>query len=203
MLIFIYLYLSSLRVITFDGVSMVKLLSRLWQALLLVLLIELSSHIVTAERERETTSRLVTAPHRNAGAGVIDGSGTEHFNSDKSEDGEQNIRVSVSTVALCTLAMAAATGLGAIPFFFFELDPQWAGICNGVAAGVMLAASFDLIQEGQGHGSGSWVVSGILSGGVFIWFCKKVLFFEHVIKLYVHLILVLHLVDFHYCFGIA
>ncbi|KAK1564555.1 hypothetical protein Q3G72_005701 [Acer saccharum] len=29
-----------------------------------------------------------------------------------------------------------------------ELDPQWAGICNGMAAGVMLAASFDLIQEG-------------------------------------------------------
>ncbi|KAI8026761.1 Protein disulfide isomerase-like 5-1 [Camellia lanceoleosa] len=38
-----------------------------------------------------------------------------------------------------------------------EFDPQWAGICNGMAAGVMLAASFDLIQEGQEHGSGIWV----------------------------------------------
>ncbi|KAL0439444.1 UNVERIFIED_CONTAM: putative zinc transporter [Sesamum latifolium] len=65
--------------------------------------------------------------------------------------------------------MAVATGLGALPFFFVELDPQWAGICIGMAAGVMLAASFDLIQEGQGHGSGSWLVLGI-----FIWLCKKV-----------------------------
>ncbi|XP_047329969.1 putative zinc transporter At3g08650 [Impatiens glandulifera] len=85
-------------------------------------------------------------------------------------------RVSVSMVALLTLAMAAATGLGAVPFFFIELDPQWAGICNGMAAGVMLAASFDLIQEGQEHGSGScWVVIGILAGGIFIWLCKKIL----------------------------
>ncbi|KAK8307672.1 hypothetical protein V6Z12_D02G002400 [Gossypium hirsutum] len=84
-------------------------------------------------------------------------------------------RVSLSTVALLTLAMAAATGLGAVPFFFVELDPQWAGICNGMAAGVMLAASFDLIQEGQEHGAGSWVVIGILAGGVFILLCKKFL----------------------------
>ncbi|XP_022761367.1 putative zinc transporter At3g08650 isoform X3 [Durio zibethinus] len=84
-------------------------------------------------------------------------------------------RVSVSTVALFTLAMAAATGLGAVPFFFVELDPQWAGICNGMAAGVMLAASFDLIQEGQEHGAGTWVVIGILAGGIFILLCKKFL----------------------------
>ncbi|AES72736.1 putative zinc transporter At3g08650 [Medicago truncatula] len=84
-------------------------------------------------------------------------------------------RVSVSTVALFTLAMAAATGLGAVPFFFVELDPQWAGLCNGMAAGVMLAASFNLIQEGQEYGSGSWVVTGILAGRVFIWLCKKFL----------------------------
>jgi hypothetical protein len=40
----------------------------------------------------------------------------------------------------------------------------------------MLAASFDLVQEGQVYGSGSWVVFGILSGGIFIWLCKKVLY---------------------------
>ncbi|CAA0816590.1 Putative zinc transporter [Striga hermonthica] len=135
---------------------------------------------VTAQRIDESSQR-ITAPKRNAGSGVIDGSGLEHIvNSDKGVNrmGEWqvgNSRVSVSTVALFTLAMAAATGLGAVPFFFLELDPQWAGICNGMAAGVMLAASFDLIQEGQGHGSGSWVVLGILAGGVFIWLCKKFL----------------------------
>jgi zinc transporter ZupT len=82
--------------------------------------------------------------------------------------------VLVSTVAWSTLAMAAATGLGAVPFFFMELEAQWAGLCNGMAAGVMLAASFDLVQEGQVYGSGSWVVFGILGGGIFIWLCKKV-----------------------------
>ena len=39
----------------------------------------------------------------------------------------------------------------------------------------MLAASFDLIQEGQEHGAGNWVVTGILAGGIFIWLCKKVI----------------------------
>ncbi|CAN7002924.1 unnamed protein product [Brassica oleracea var. botrytis] len=53
---------------------------------------------------------------------------------------------SVSTVVLFTLAMAAATGLGAVPFFFVKLDPHWPGICNGMAAGVMLAASFELVN---------------------------------------------------------
>ncbi|KAE8685650.1 putative zinc transporter [Hibiscus syriacus] len=87
-------------------------------------------------------------------------------------------RVSVSTVALFTLAIAAASGLGALPFFFVELDPEWAGMCNGMAAGVMLAASFDLIREGQEHGAGSWVVDGILAGGAFILLCKKALVSE-------------------------
>ncbi|KAF9603891.1 hypothetical protein IFM89_038172 [Coptis chinensis] len=32
-------------------------------------------------------------------------------------------RVSASTIAWFTLAMAAPTGLGALPFFFVELDP--------------------------------------------------------------------------------
>lgn len=89
-------------------------------------------------------------------------------------DASKGGRVSVYVVAWSTLAMAAATGLGAVPFFFLELEAQWAGLCNGLAAGVMLAASFDLVQEGQMYGSGSWVVFGILSGGVFIWLCKKV-----------------------------
>lgn len=154
---------------------------RVKQVVLVFLFIVILSHGITAEHEKETLQRLRTAPRRNAVGGVIDGSGTEHsVNSDKSgnEMGDWqggNNRVSVSTVAFFTLAMAAATGLGALPFFFVELDPQWAGICNGMAAGVMLAASFDLIQEGQGHGSGSWVVLGILAGGIFIWLCKKFL----------------------------
>ncbi|MFQ6627743.1 hypothetical protein Gotur_007217 [Gossypium turneri] len=123
----------------------------------------------------------IRSPPNNVGNNVIDGTGTEKVISFKDDNNLMSnwkgsySRVSLSTVALLTLAMAAATGLGAVPFFFVELDPQWAGICNGMAAGVMLAASFDLIQEGQEHGAGSWVVIGILAGGVFILLCKKFL----------------------------
>lgn len=84
-------------------------------------------------------------------------------------------KVAVSTVAVLTFFMAVATGLGAVPFFFMTLKPQWAGMCNGVASGVMLAASFDLIQEGQKHGGGSWVVAGLLFGGLFILVSQKLL----------------------------
>ncbi|XP_022761366.1 putative zinc transporter At3g08650 isoform X2 [Durio zibethinus] len=135
---------------------------------------------ITADGQNEISER-IRAPHKNVGNNVIDGTGTEKVISFEEDDktmgdwkGSYN-RVSVSTVALFTLAMAAATGLGAVPFFFVELDPQWAGICNGMAAGVMLAASFDLIQEGQEHGAGTWVVIGILAGGIFILLCKKFL----------------------------
>lgn len=136
---------------------------------------------VTADSENKTSERLITAPLKNTIASVIDGNNLgEVFNTITDEnDGKKggNSKVSVTTVALFTLAMAAATGLGALPFFFVELDAQWAGICNGMAAGVMLAASFDLIQEGRDHGSGNWVVMGILTGGIFILLCKK--FLEH------------------------
>lgn len=151
--------------------------------LFFLLLIVVLSGFLTAESEKNNSQTIRAAPLRNTRDSVIDGTITEGaFNSDGASDGLDerkggNSRVSVSTVGLFTLAMAAATGLGAIPFFFVELDAQWAGICNGMAAGVMLAASFDLIQEGQDHGSGNWVVIGILAGGIFIWLCKK--FLEH------------------------
>ncbi|KAL3680633.1 hypothetical protein R1sor_023589 [Riccia sorocarpa] len=81
----------------------------------------------------------------------------------------------VSLVAMLSLLMAVVTGLGATPFFFMKVEAQYAGICNGIASGVMLAASFDLIKEGQKYGGGGWVVLGILSGGLFIYYSQKVL----------------------------
>ncbi|XP_004302515.1 PREDICTED: putative zinc transporter At3g08650 [Fragaria vesca subsp. vesca] len=135
----------------------------------------------TAKSEEEVSRKLISAPHKNVRTNVIDGTGNENtisledINNGAGETKNGNSKVSISTVALFTLAMAAATGLGAVPFFFVELDPQWAGLCNGMAAGVMLAASFDLIQEGQGHGAGNWVVFGLLAGGIFILLCKKCL----------------------------
>lgn len=133
------------------------------------------------ELDHQVSHKVIAAPRKDVGTNVIDGTGVENafnFENDNSAVGSRKgagNKVSVSTVALFTLAMAAATGLGAVPFFFVELDPQWAGLCNGMAAGVMLAASFDLIQEGQEYGAGNWVVTGILAGGIFIWLCKKVM----------------------------
>ena len=145
--------------------------------LLLLLFVAVFIGNTGADPQWEISHKVRTAPHGDMGRNVIDGSGVEKTLHDvgmgENKRGSHN-KVSVSTVALFTLAMAAATGLGAVPFFFVELDPQWAGICNGMAAGVMLAASFDLVKEGQEHGSGNWVVTGILAGALFIWLCKQV-----------------------------
>ncbi|PKA65593.1 Putative zinc transporter [Apostasia shenzhenica] len=135
-----------------------------------------------AEPGKVTIQKTIAAPSRDLVSTVIDGAGTEtgfHNVGDGfrafDERKVANNKVSALTVAWLTLAMAAATGLGALPFFFVELEPEWAGICNGLAAGVMLAASFDLVQEGQNYGGGNWVVIGIISGAIFILLCKKIL----------------------------
>ncbi|XP_068651119.1 putative zinc transporter At3g08650 [Aristolochia californica] len=143
--------------------------------LFLVILISVNGPAIANGKVEAMQGVIRPAPHRNLEGTVIDGSGEgaslHGFNERKDHGG----RVSVSTVAWFTLAMAAATGLGAVPFFFVDLEPQWAGVCNGMAAGVMLAASFDLVQEGKTYGGDSWVVIGILTGGIFIWLCKKLL----------------------------
>lgn len=63
---------------------------------------------------------------------------------------------------------AVATGVGAIPFFFFKsLTRRWLGISNSIASGLMLAASFGLIYEGVKYDL--WFTFyGILIGLVFI-----------------------------------
>lgn len=164
---------------------------RFKQVLLFSLLFLVFFGYATTKSEHEFSQKSIKAPHKNVRSNVIDGSGAEtSFSFEDTNDGvgekkSGNSKVSVSTVALFTLAMAAATGLGAVPFFFVELHPQWAGLCNGMAAGVMLAASFDLVQEGQEHGAGNWVMVGIIAGGVFIWLCKKVMTFQCHFLIYV------------------
>ncbi len=76
--------------------------------------------------------------------------------------------VPLGAIAAMTLCMALASGLGAVPFFFVgALSCPWAGMANAVASGVMLAASFGLIQEGSPY-SGPYTVAGILLGALFI-----------------------------------
>jgi len=80
--------------------------------------------------------------------------------------------IPVFTVVAMTVAMAGAAGLGALPFFFVKnLSKRWSAISTAIACGVMFAASFDLIHEGQPYGP-QLVILGIFLGGVFIKFMQ-------------------------------
>ncbi|GBF96009.1 zinc transporter [Raphidocelis subcapitata] len=84
-------------------------------------------------------------------------------------------RVPIGAIAAMTLAMALASGLGAVPFFFLGSLPRpWAGLANAVASGVMLAASFALLHEGAPHG-GAPLVGGMLLGAAFVKFSQQYL----------------------------
>ncbi len=64
-----------------------------------------------------------------------------------------------------TTLMASCSGLGAVPFFFLSsLSEEWAALANAVACGVMLAASFDLVHEGQPYGA-AYTILGVILGG--------------------------------------
>lgn len=81
-------------------------------------------------------------------------------------------RVNVSDVFWMTTVMAAACGLGAIPFFFIEkLSKGWAAMANAVACGVMIAASFDLLHEAEGYGTAPLII-GLVTGCIFIKFMQ-------------------------------
>lgn len=82
------------------------------------------------------------------------------------DDGTQAIIRSTTpgAVFIMTVAMGACSGLGAVPFFFVgALSKEWAALANAVACGVMLAASFDLLHEGQPYGAG-FVITGLIIG---------------------------------------
>ncbi|SHF72159.1 Zinc transporter ZupT [Fodinibius roseus] len=78
-------------------------------------------------------------------------------------------------VFLYAMITAVATGLGALPFFFFrELTRTWLGISNAIASGLMLAASFGLIYEGLNYDL--WFTFyGIILGLLFIVGSQKLL----------------------------
>lgn len=81
--------------------------------------------------------------------------------------------IPVITVVAMTIAMASAAGLGALPFFFVKkLSTHWSAVATAVACGVMFAASFDLIHEGQPYGA-HLVILGVFLGGVFINLMQK------------------------------
>lgn len=75
-------------------------------------------------------------------------------------------KVPVLAILIMTLFMSAAKGLGAVPFFFFKtLTPAWSGLANAVACGVMLTASFQLLNEGAPYGP-ALVLLGVVLGAI-------------------------------------
>jgi ZIP family zinc transporter len=76
---------------------------------------------------------------------------------------------SVLLVFLYASLTAVATGLGALPFWFFKhIGKRWLGYSNAVAAGLMLTASFTLIFEGMAYGLWGTLL-GVTVGLVFIY----------------------------------
>jgi zinc transporter, ZIP family len=67
-------------------------------------------------------------------------------------------------VFLAAMITAVATGLGALPFVFMrQIGSWWLGIANASAAGLMLGATHNLIEEGTRLAPGRAMI-GILIG---------------------------------------
>ena len=74
----------------------------------------------------------------------------------------------VWTVFFAALITALATGLGALPFFLVKEFPRkWLGVFNAIAAGLMLGASFSLLNQGINLNVFR-VLAGMLIGLIFI-----------------------------------
>jgi zinc transporter ZupT len=83
--------------------------------------------------------------------------------------------VTVWVVFLAALLTAVMTGAGALPFLFVRhLGDRLLGHANAAAAGLMLAASFGLVQEGTSDGQMLMLV-GLLAGLLSIVAAKRVL----------------------------
>ena len=79
----------------------------------------------------------------------------------------------VFKVFLYALITAIATGFGAIPFFFVKKMPKkWLGWSGAIASGIMLAASFRLVNEGINYNLYRTII-GVLIGLVFILLSQK------------------------------
>ncbi len=79
----------------------------------------------------------------------------------------------VAIVFWYAMLTAVTTGLGAIPFFFVKkMPPRWLGWSGAIASGIMLAASFRLIEEGTDHNVYRTLI-GLVLGLLFIWLSHK------------------------------
>ena len=82
---------------------------------------------------------------------------------------------SILSVFVYALLTAVATGLGALPFLFSrKLSKVWMARSTAMAAGLMLSASFSLVQEGiEYEGAAMRTIIGVLLGLGFITCSEK------------------------------
>lgn len=74
-------------------------------------------------------------------------------------------KVPLLTILAMTMGMAMMSGFGALPFLVFgRLSAYWSGLANAAACGVMLAASFGLLEESKNYST--VLVMGGMVGGV-------------------------------------
>jgi len=79
-------------------------------------------------------------------------------------------QVSAWDVLWFGLLTAIATGLGALPFLFTRgLSRRWLGIANALASGLMLGASFGLLQEGLDVGLSRVMLGALIGLGFIVW----------------------------------
>lgn len=83
------------------------------------------------------------------------------------------MEISTLDVLLYTGLTATVTALGAVPFIWAKsMAREWIGLAGAVAVGLMLAASFQLFDEGLAIGVGR-VAVGVVIGMVFIMLSQK------------------------------
>ncbi|MGM0399371.1 MAG: ZIP family metal transporter [Halobacteriota archaeon] len=72
----------------------------------------------------------------------------------------------LTLVFLAGLVTAIATGLGALPFFFYDdISDRWNVVLWGLASGIMVSASvFGLVKEGLAVGTPMDIAPGVLVG---------------------------------------
>ncbi|MFG6554290.1 ZIP family metal transporter [Sulfitobacter sp. 1A16808] len=81
----------------------------------------------------------------------------------------------VFAVFVAALVTALATGLGPLPFLIWRsMTPKAVSVCNGIAAGLMIAASFSLLQEGADLGP-IRTIFGLIGGLLFIALSHKLI----------------------------
>lgn len=85
------------------------------------------------------------------------------------------MEINVWHVFVVALGTDLATGVGALPFFFFRSLPQrWQGFSYAIAGGMMISAAvFSLAEQGLGRGAAWETIAGMLVGAGFYWMTSR------------------------------